>query len=246
MKILIGVMGAEAHIANGLHQASRETYGQDAHNLGDMRYFVGRGEMPLQTDEIRLDVPDLKDGLLEKVVGMFRWALDNGYEAIFKVDTDTYINIRRMVNEGFLNADYAGIAVGNIGERYSNTEAFGFIQGSCSLLSAKAMRAVLDFGIVNFARERAGENGTWWKYAGTISPTMHSEDLWIGQALHPRIKAKDIVWISNGGFQGGPLTYHCPSNVKGCAPQWMREVHAAQPNDVEMHRVDREWRRKRC
>lgn len=247
MKLLVGVMGAEAHVLNGLHQASRETYGSDVAELTDwdMRYFIGGGWSASdndQPDEVRLDVPDLKSGLLEKVLGMFRWALQHKYDAMLKIDTDSYINVQRMRCQPFLKSDYAGAWVGHLGRHYSDTEVYSFIQGSCSLVSAYAMELVLRQNLLEFAREKSQ---VWAaKYGNTVSPYMHNEDLWIGQALTPYLN--NLSYVKEQGFVGGPFTYHCPWYVKdaGYAPEWMRAIHVAAPNHEAMLAVNLEYENK--
>lgn len=91
--------------------SARETWIQDAYqNCIDVKFFFGRGgtRKPLW-DEVFLDVDDSYDGLVEKVTAMANWAWEHGYDYFMKVDADSYVNIKNLVNESeFLNWDYVG------------------------------------------------------------------------------------------------------------------------------------------
>ena len=61
-----------------------------------------------QADEIILPVPDDYTHVVVKVQGIFRWAYAQGYDFVFKCETDTYVNIERLMASGFENHDFIG------------------------------------------------------------------------------------------------------------------------------------------
>ena len=122
MKILIGItschsavypdaMERDAPPNNALcPDASRATWIRDAKAAGiDVKFFYGRGAThePL-SDEVFLDADDSYDGLIEKVTAMFRWALAQDYDFIMKVDVDSYVNIKNLLDSDFRDWDYTG------------------------------------------------------------------------------------------------------------------------------------------
>lgn len=67
----------------------------------DVRFFVGRGEPTAWPDEIVLDCDDSYQGLPEKVQGIVRWALANGYDHVLKLDDDVVIDPVEMLKSNF-------------------------------------------------------------------------------------------------------------------------------------------------
>jgi hypothetical protein len=238
MKILCAVYGCELHAEWGYHQVQRETWGTKLDGWADLRFFVGRGNRELQPDEIRLDVPDDKQALQHKIPAMLQWALDHGYDGILKIDTDTYINMNLMRKENYERVDYAGAWVGDLGQRYASTAAYGFVQGSASWVSAEAAKII--------ARDMVAyvDKNVDYHFAnanGQISAERQSEDLWCGQVLTPYLST--LRTHRDQRYQGGPLTFHCPSVVKYKMVDWMRAIHAEYPDAERMYLVDRRWRR---
>jgi hypothetical protein len=61
-----------------------------------------------QSDEVVLPVPDDYVHLPVKVRGIFRWAYGQGYDFVFKCETDTYVNLERLLTSGFEQHDFIG------------------------------------------------------------------------------------------------------------------------------------------
>ena len=70
-------------------QALRDTWIPAVKDM-DVRVFLGHHAEPGQ-DEVQLDVPDDYKHLRHKVQAMFRWAVDQGYDYVFKVDDDVLV-----------------------------------------------------------------------------------------------------------------------------------------------------------
>lgn len=233
MKILAAVMGAIPHAA--LHQVSRETWGQDFSQIGDLRFFIGHGDYELKADEVRVDCPDDKDHILYKTVELLKWALAREYDLIFKLDTDTYCNVDEIVKRDYSGYDYVGAPVGNIGDFYSGTNCYSFLQGSATWVSAKAARIVIDEAIPTMNRVMPAAMA----YNGLICPYPHSEDLWIGQALTPHIKSGYLRALPDWSYSDGPYTYHFARSAKHKMERWMRALHDARPNLERMQEIHR-------
>jgi hypothetical protein len=74
----------------------------------EYKIFVGRGTISLAPDEIQLDVDDDYAHLPEKSQTIRKFALDHGYDFVFKADRDTYLSPKRLLASGFDRADYVG------------------------------------------------------------------------------------------------------------------------------------------
>ena len=85
----------------------------------DYRFFLGVGNSDPAFDEVILPVRDDYWALPQKVRAAFRWALDHGYDMVFKADRDTFIHADRLLASGrehFQQGhDYVGL-VGNPGD----------------------------------------------------------------------------------------------------------------------------------
>lgn len=75
----------------------------------DVRFFLGHGNENPDADEIIVDEPDDYDSLPKKVRAAFQWALDRGYDYIFKADCDTYINVPALLASGYEAHEYVGL-----------------------------------------------------------------------------------------------------------------------------------------
>lgn len=225
-------MGAIPHAYNGLHQVSRDTWIPGFSKIGDVKFFVGREDYKLQPDEIRVDCPDTSNYILYKTVELLKWALEREYDMVLKLDTDTFCNVEELARQDYSGLDYVGAPVGTIGQLYAGTNCYGFMQGSATWLSAKAARVVISEAIPKMMQLLPECK----KYDGTISPYPHSEDLWVAQALTPGILSGDIKVLCDGGYSGGPITYHFARSNKADIVSWMTRLHETR-NDLKQMRA---------
>jgi len=66
-------------------------------------------------DEVFLDCKDGYGNLIDKSVGVCKYAAANGYEYIFKADTDTWVYAEKLLVEMMETAfDYAGFLHANV------------------------------------------------------------------------------------------------------------------------------------
>jgi len=233
MKILCGIMGAIPHAYNGQHQASRDTWIPEFSKIGDVRFFIGREDYELREDEIRVNVPDTMTYILYKTVELLKWAIEQKYDMILKLDTDTYVDVDQLAKSSYSTYDYVGAPVGNIGEFYAGTNCYSFFQGSATWLSPKAAQIVIEDAIPTMNRMIPEA----MKYNGTISPYPHAEDLWVAQALTPHIKNGYLRASADWGYSGGPLTYHFARPQKHKISEWMRSLHDARGDLIKMQQI---------
>jgi hypothetical protein len=111
----------------------------------DVRFFYGiqgpAATIVAMPDEIELPVEDGYFLLVRKVYLIFQWALAQGYDFIFKMDSDTWLDVEKLLEAGFEQHDWVGLmgdkgASGGIGHCTSGGVGYW--------LSAKAMRMYLD------------------------------------------------------------------------------------------------------
>jgi hypothetical protein len=94
----------------------------------DYRIVLGREEENSSPDELILDTPDNDRTALGKVKHLIQYALDNGYDYLFKCDIDSYVHVPRLLSSGFEQYDYSG---------YGGPPLYG---GSGYWLSRRAMQ----------------------------------------------------------------------------------------------------------
>ena len=98
-------------------------------------------------DEVFLHVPDDYIHHVYKTREAHRWAVEHGYDYIFKCDVDTYVDVQRLMNSGFENYDY----IGKVG---GNDECGYFASGGCGhWLSKKAAHLILDAPVTFWAED---------------------------------------------------------------------------------------------
>jgi len=182
MRALLAISSWPESATNGDHDATRATWLRQDLGI-DCRFFLGDGtpapanealdsawsqRLPHyhsklgeshriiytpQADEVLLPVPwDFKH-LALKVREIMRWAHAQGYDHVFKVDTDTYVDIPRLLASGYAAHDYVGFPFARDGW----AQASG---GAGYWLSRHAMEAVKDAPV-----------------------ELAYEDTWVGQTL---------------------------------------------------------------
>jgi hypothetical protein len=107
MKILIAIESCKAN--RHLHQAMLDTWLSALSIMDvDCRFFIGGINEPENHLEVWVPCLDTYDALVAKTKGICRWAFDEGFDYVFKCDTDTVVNPQRLLNSGFIGTDYLG------------------------------------------------------------------------------------------------------------------------------------------
>ncbi len=154
MKILIAIHGA--HSQPEQMAAQRETWLADLAGV-DYRYFLG---IPESVHDVAFggDIEHLKtlDGPLweghrrtlnanRKTEALAKYALDGGYDYVFKCDDDTYVYVDRLLASGFEQFDYSGSM-----DRHHATPMgwYSWAQGGAGYwLSRTAMQIIVSEGL---------------------------------------------------------------------------------------------------
>jgi hypothetical protein len=139
MRKLIAVVTCDDFRFRERANAQRETWVPEIKNA-DVKFFLGRTSRNSDSDEIILDVDDGYKELPAKVQGVCRWALDNGYDYIFKTDDDVYINVPSFETLSPAPYDYVGRFRGPSDPHHPWDYASGFGYW----LSRRAMQIVVD------------------------------------------------------------------------------------------------------
>ena len=144
MKVLIAVSSCERDMLNGNNEAMRETWLPKLAGLADYKFFVGRNEVDLREDTIRLDVPDDYRSLPFKTRESLRWALAQGYDYIFRAFTDTCCHPGRLVTS-FTGQDYYGHFAGGYSTEPDEQGHYAYASGGPGYwLSRRACQIVVD------------------------------------------------------------------------------------------------------
>ena len=108
VKPLIAIQSC--HADRSLAQVQRETWLAGIEKFPiDYRFFLGRPiDSELLPDEIALDCPDDYYSLPFKTQATLKWALEHAYTHIYKCDTDTYVDVGRLLASGFEQHSYTG------------------------------------------------------------------------------------------------------------------------------------------
>lgn len=206
MKTLIAITSCHAYRERA--DSIRETWAAEAKDFADVRYFLGAGEAK-RDDEVVLDCPDGYHYLSAKTQLIRKWALQNGYEYLWKIDDDCYLRPERLFADGLSTHDYVGRLRGPSGN-YSNPYCSGFCYG----LSKKSMELLMQVD---------------WDPSDDFS-----EDRWTGNQLmklgiSPYNATQFIVEYSKNSaisgreppLVGNPVIASCEYR-----PDLMRKVHA--------------------
>jgi len=197
VKLLIAIKSCERDAARNLNKAIRSTWATYFEGKADVRFFIGNGVQPLESDEIRVDAPDDYDGLPYKTRGIARWSVANGYDFTFLCDTDTFVR-PELINCGFEQYDYAG--------HYHDENIVGRM-----------------FSVFIDERQQTLYNGYWWASGGigyflsrkacealiNEEPTHWAEDLWIGQVMGALYQRGEIKTHGLRPFNSF-ITWHFP------------------------------------
>lgn len=213
MNLLIAV--ATCHQYRARAQAQRDTWAKCVIGA-DVRFFLGRQRhavhepinQPLP-DEIFLGVGDGYEGLPSKTQAICKWALENGYEGLWKSDDDVYIQPDRLLASINERTAYAGRLRGA-----SGIFPAPYCSGFLYWLNRAAMQVVTD----------AKLNGD------------EAEDRWVGNILRQAgflaqhdqrmvcINSKrNSVFGWEGPRQGNEIIAACEFNQE--TTESMREIH---------------------
>jgi len=183
MRALIAISSCERDAANGNNLAIRETWLPEVPSDIDVRFFFGRMKYThdLLPGEVRLAVDDDYNALPYKTRDSLRWALDQGYDFVFRAFTDTCVHPARLRTSGFEQHDYLGCFPGGWSPDPNRQGHYCYASGGPGYwLSRRACQVVAESEPDHWAEDlwigdvmgKAGFRGThderyWFKWSGT-------------------------------------------------------------------------------
>ena len=113
MKVLIAILSC--HSLRYCEQSLRDTWIPEIPAGVDYKFFLGRREgvhdsslFLLEKDEVKLGVGDGWYDIARKTVEVYKWALECGYDYVFKCDTDTLVRPELLLKSGFEAYPFSG------------------------------------------------------------------------------------------------------------------------------------------
>jgi len=104
MRALIAVFCC--HKYRSWEQTIRDTWAKNA--PCDVKFFLGNPASDAAPDEVFVNADDSQEGRTAKLVEVYRWALANGYDYVFRCDPDTFVRPAQLLKCGFEQHDYVG------------------------------------------------------------------------------------------------------------------------------------------
>jgi hypothetical protein len=220
---MICVKSCQNDRERGDHNVIRSTWGRDARDLGiTVKFFVGqrsiddRTGIRYESDEVLLSVKDDYASLPFKTREICARMVGKVLSGLFLCDTDTYVDVKKLITSGIENYDYAGHfhdkttgtfkydAIDRDGNKEHHDEIYNWASGGYGYyLSQKAAAMVAD-----------------------SYPMSWAEDLFVGQVVGDQA-ANGKMTILN--LRDNPVSRHFSSSlhkhgydeIEGYA--WMRE-----------------------
>jgi hypothetical protein len=229
MKLVICVKSCQNDMERGDHDIIRQTWGADAKNMGVVvKFFVGqrhsddRTALKYEADEALLSVKDDYASLPFKTREICARMVGKVLDGLFICDTDTFIDVLRLMATGMENYDYAGFfhdqtkgtlsydAIDRDGNHEPHTNIYNWASGGYGyFLSMRAAEMVAD-----------------------SYPSSWAEDLWVGQVIGAEV-ADGTMTVLN--LRDQKVSEHFPStrfhrgyDIEQGHPWMQRMYHAHQ------------------
>lgn len=215
MRTLIGIAGCHKNKAKA--DAQRATWVRDVRGV-DVRFFAGGRGIYARPDDVWLDCSDAYEDRKEKVLAMFRWALDHGYDYLWKTDDDCYVRPERLL--AIPRHDYCGLVIlwGNELPGPSYFQMFA----SMTCRPAHICHGVL-YGLSRSSMEKLLTADT----LPHIGNGNGYEDVWVGL----RLKQFGVLPVTLGVTDERPSLIRC-THIKGVANNWPNQEAPSPRNEV--------------
>jgi len=221
MKVLLAVVSC--HSRPEFSDAVRNTYASSVQGA-DLLFFLGRGPNSAKKNEVLLDCGDAHSDLPEKIRAMVRWAFEQNYDYIVKLDDDVVLNPKRFLGSGFDKFDYTGY---NPFGTEGTAECVAWTWGFCYVLSRKAMECV-----INAPAPCEGWDEVAQRHKG-------NDEYWVGRVL-----------FHNGIYLHPELRYHLRTGNAAEQPEvpgvflFCVHMHDSMSKPQEVHEMCRIWRER--
>jgi len=218
--LMICVKSCQRDLERGYHNVIRSTWGKDAKaNNVIVRFFVSSEFRRHESDEVHLNCADDYNALSYKTREICKWAQGKLPSHIFLCDTDTYVDIKKLLTIPFWQYDYVGkidrtpgvpfhyVAKSREGVEEHHPKCYPWASGGYGyFLSRKAFETV-----------------------AFESPTSWAEDLWVGQVLGPLIAEGEITALNT---PRNIYSWHHPDHGEIYDPtkltEWMHKMYKEQ------------------
>jgi hypothetical protein len=221
MTLMICVKSCQRDLERGDHNVIRSTWGADAkvHNI-PVRFFVGSEPKRYESDEVHLKCADDYNALPYKTREICRWAQGKMPNHIFLCDTDTYINVKKLLQIPFEQYDYAGHFGGGEGAT-KNTFKYRAVNRDQTITEHHEKCYPWASGGIGYFLSRDAFTEIAFE-----QPTSWAEDLWVGQVIGARA-AVGTMSIFDTAHQ--PASWHFPQGTYNSQydPKfgWMKQMH---------------------
>jgi Galactosyltransferase len=183
------------------HDAIRETWGKDLLDNGcSLKFVTGSPTSKRASDEINFDCDDSYLGLPEKTQRICNWAYLKRWGHIFLCDTDTLVDVSKLLALPYEDFDYAGGFKGGqaeVGKQFEYIDKY--------IYSSNFNRSMLlwpwasgGYGYFLSPKAQAVVGGT--------PSQVWAEDMYVGQVLGP------IPDLNIAAFPMRKVTTHIPKD----------------------------------
>ena len=138
MRILCAIV---SHAKSTRRDTLRKTWIPLAPSNVDVIFFVGAQDGELEEGVVNLHCCDNHEGLPDKVRAICRWALDHGYEYVWKVDDDVQLNPARLAELPF---PFTAVVLEGAAYPYISGFLYGFDITGMKILSNSAIPVYSD------------------------------------------------------------------------------------------------------
>lgn len=138
----------------------------------EVKFFFGAGATRSpQKDEVFLNCEDDYNHLPKKVQSIFRYAYDQGYDFVFKLDCDVLLKPEQFFSYNFIVWDYIGGGAASDGSPEVQRTPWGF----CYMLSKRALEIILRVPLPE--EENSTHDKSCLDYA-------FNDEYWVANILH--------------------------------------------------------------
>lgn len=224
MKILIGIQSCKQH--RDRYDVLKETWLKDIPaSTYDFQiayaFFIGGINEP-ESGEVWLPCLDTYDALAQKTRLICKFALDQQFDYLFKCDTDTIVNVDRLLSSGYWMHEYMG--------GYNEDNMVEFLE---SVLKVKTRIQFCSGGAGYWLNRRALEIVSKQENHALMTP---AEDVFVAG----RLRDAGIIPYFEKGYEWRPgsnpegaITFHITSALqKKYHPDLMREYYQS----IQRHR----------
>lgn len=155
---LIAVVNARSRQSSWANAVRSTWFNQVPQEIADVKFFVGRGSEAMPSDTVVVECDDSYAGLPGKVQQIAKYAYENNYEYVMKLDDDVVVKPRELLSSGYNQRPYSGRA-----NRPPNTsDPFWVPMGFAYWMNRDCMKAVTEATI----------------------PLNNDDERWVAENLH--------------------------------------------------------------